>query len=602
MKKRFFRNGLTETGNPLKLKPGQYIIRLLTAWFFGSFAAVLVGDYNAFLSPLLGKGSLFALLVIGFVVFVGTCFFKRDRLVFLLLILGTELFCLSITLKIVNTTISVPLSVGLCLVLCAVVAYSDLKDLNLKIKKRTLYIAVAVMLVLMTAYIGAACIVKYNNYNVYGYDHGIFAQMFHNMKETGQMVTTYERNELMSHFKVHFSPIFYLLLPLYMIFPSSQALLIINGFIIISGIVPLMFLCKRFKLSDISTLLFCVCYAIYPTFIGNGLWGLHENAFFAPLILWLFYFSEKDCTIGAVIFAVLLLCVKEDAAMYLAIIALYYIFSGKSLARNFILLALSLLCFGVVTMLMQKYGLGVMSDSRFGNYIGKDGSLFTLIRSVIENPAFTLSQVFTQEKLLFLLQMFAPLCFLPLMGKKPARLILLIPMLLINLMTRYSYGYDIYFQYTLGSAAILFYLSVAAYSEMGEKRKKTLICATLCSTVMACSTYLSPGYLGRTDAVKQRNDEIAQALSVIPENASVAATDSPAGNLTERDELYYINSANKIYSDVPKDVEYYAIRRGHGWERMEEVIEKLRDTDGLTEIVTTENIVIFKNENAGAGK
>lgn len=602
MKKRFFRNGLTETGNPLKLKPGQYIIRLLTAWFFGSFAVVLVGDYNAFLSPLLGKGSLFALLVIGFVVFVGTCFFKRDKLVFLLLILGTELFCLSITLKIVNTTISVPLSVGLCLVLCAVVAYSDLKDLNLKIKKRTLYIAVAVMLVLMTAYIGAACIVKYNNYNVYGYDHGIFAQMFHNMKETGQMVTTYERNELMSHFKVHFSPIFYLLLPLYMIFPSSQALLIINGFIIISGIVPLMFLCKRFKLSDISTLLFCVCYAIYPTFIGNGLWGLHENAFLAPLILWLFYFSEKDCTIGAVIFAVLLLCVKEDAAMYLAIIALYYIFSGKSLARNFILLALSLLCFGVVTMLMQKYGLGVMSDSRFGNYIGKDGSLFTLIRSVIENPAFTLSQVFTQEKLLFLLQMFAPLCFLPLMGKKPARLILLIPMLLINLMTRYSYGYDIYFQYTLGSAAILFYLSVAAYSEMGEKRKKTLICATLCSTVMACSTYLSPGYLGRTDAVKQRNDEIAQALSVIPENASVAATDSPAGNLTERDELYYINSANKIYSDVPKDVEYYAIRRGHGWERMEEVIEKLRDTDGLTEIVTTENIVIFKNENAGAGK
>lgn len=602
MGKEFFRKKLTQTGSPFKLKPGQYILRLLTAWFFGAFAAVLVGNDNAFLSPLLGKKSLLALFIIGIAVFIGTCFLQRDKLVFLLLILGTESLCLSITLKIVNTTISVPLSVGLCLVLCAVVAYSDLKDLDLKIKNRTLYIAVAVALVLMTAYIGAASIIKYNNYNVYGYDHGIFAQMFHNMKETGQMVTTYERNELMSHFKVHFSPIFYLLLPLYMIFPSSQALLIINGFIIISGIVPLMFLCKRFKLSNISTLLFCVCYAIYPTFTGNGFWGLHENAFLAPLILWLFYFSEKDCTIGAVIFAVLLLCVKEDAAMYLAIIALYYIFSGKSLARNFILLALSLLCFGVVTMLMQKYGLGVMSDSRFGNYIGKDGSLFTLIRSVIENPAFTLSQVFTQEKLLFLLQMFAPLCFLPLMGKKPARLILLIPMLLINLMTRYSYGYDIYFQYTLGSAAILFYLSVAAYSEMGEQRKKTLICATLCSTVMACSTYLSPGYLGRTDDVKQRNEEIAQALSVIPENASVAATDSPAGNLTERDEIYYISSVNQLKKSVPEDVEYYAIRIGSGWGQMEKIVEELRKTDGLTEIVTNDSIVIFKNENAGADK
>ena len=298
----------------------------------------------------------------------------------------------------------------------------------------------------------------------------------------------------------------------------------------------------------------------------------------------------------------LLLCVKEDAAIYLAIIALYYIVSGKSVARNIVLFALSLFCFGAVTMLMQKYGLGIMSASRFGNYIGKDGSLFTLIWSVIENPAFTLSQVFTQEKLLFLLQMFAPLCFLPLMGKKPARLILLIPMLLINLMTKYSYGYDIHFQYTLGSAAILFYLSVAAYSEMGEKRKKTLICATLCSTVMACSTYLSPGYLGRTDDVKQRNEEIKQALSVIPDDASVAATDSPAGNLTERAELYYISGVRQMEESLPEGIEYYAVRIDPGWGNMNAVADKLRKTDGLTEIVTTENIVIFKNENAGAGK
>ena len=55
MGKGFFRKELTQTGSPFKLKPGQYILRLLTAWFFGAFAAVLVGNNNAFLSPLLGK-------------------------------------------------------------------------------------------------------------------------------------------------------------------------------------------------------------------------------------------------------------------------------------------------------------------------------------------------------------------------------------------------------------------------------------------------------------------------------------------------------------------------------------------------------------------
>ena len=588
---------MIETGNPLKLRPGQYILRILTAWFFGAFAAMLVTDNNVLNSPLLEGKALFALLITGGIVFVGTCFLKRDKLIFLLLVLSAECMCLTVPMKQPSNTLSVPISVGLCIVVCAVVAYSDLKDIKPNIKNRTLYIAVGGILILMTAYIGAAAVLKYNNYSIYGYDHGLFAQMFRYMKETGQMVTTYERNELMSHFNVHFSPIYYLLLPFYMIFRSSQSLLVMNGFIIISGIIPLMFLCKKFRLSNIASLLFCFCYAIYPTFTGNGLWGLHENAFLAPLILWFFFFSENDKTVPAVISACLLLCVKEDAAVYLAVIAIYYIVSGKSLARNFSLLALSLLCFGTVTFLMQEYGLGIMSASRFGNYIGKDGNLFTLVKSVLENPSFTVAQVFTTDKIMFLLQMLMPLCFLPFTGKKPARLILLIPMLLINLMTGYSYGYNIFFQYTLGSAAILFYMAVAAYSEMGEKRKKLLLCATLSSIIMACSSYLHLGYLSTGNATAERSREISQALSVIPADASVAATDSPAGNLTEREELYYIASLEQMKEKVPEDVDYYVVRIGGNWARFEDVIDFLRTKDGVEEIVTEDHIVIFKNMN-----
>lgn len=593
MKNGLFKKELTETGNPLKLKPGQYILRLLTAWFFAAATAVLISKESALASVFLGRKAFAAMALIGVAVFVGTCFLKRDKLVYLLLILGTESLFFAVTVKASNGSITVPVAAGMCLILFLVVAYSDIKDINLKIGNKVLYICVALFLVAMTVIIGIMCIIRYNNYSVCGYDHGLFAQMFHYMKESGQMVTTYERNELMSHFSVHFSPIYYLLLPFYMIFPSSQSLLIMNGFILLSGIIPLMFLCKNFKLSNLATVLFCFCYAIYPTFMGNGLWGLHENAFLAPLILWLLYFSEKDCTVGAVIFAVLLLCVKEDAAMYLAIIALYYIVSGKSLARNFILLALSLLCFGVVTALMQKYGLGIMSSSRFGNYIGQDGSLFSVVRSVIENPAFTFSQVFTQEKLMFLLQMLLPLFFLPFMGKKPARLILLIPMLLINLMTGYYYGYNIYFQYTIGTAAILFYMAVASYSEMGEARKKVLLCAALCSVIMAIA-FLPPVY-----SSPERKEQISQALTVIPEDASVASTDSPAGNLTERDELYYIASLSQFKKSVPTDLDYYVLRIGSGWERMEEIVDFLRERDDLEEIVTNDYLVIFKNEAAG---
>jgi hypothetical protein len=54
------------------------------------------------------------------------------------------------------------------------------------------------------------------------YDFGIFAQMFHSMRTTGLPITTVERDGALSHFAVHVSPIYYLLLPFYAIFPTYR--------------------------------------------------------------------------------------------------------------------------------------------------------------------------------------------------------------------------------------------------------------------------------------------------------------------------------------------------------------------------------------------
>ncbi len=556
------------------LKPGQYILRLIAAWLFGAAAASFASAEQATSTPVLKAYCAVALFVVTAVVFILTCFIKNDKKAYILLIAAAEIFCISVPLK--EPNLSVPVCIGLCLILGAAVAYSDIRDISLRIGNRAVYITVTVLLIALTVYIGAACIVRYDNYEIKGYDHGLFDQMFYYMKNTGLADTTFERNRLMSHFQVHFSPVFYLILPFYMVFPSSQALLVINGLILISGIVPLMFLCKNYKLSNIATVLFCACYAIYPALAGNGLWGLHENSFLAPFVLWFFYFSEKDNHIPAVVFAVLILCVKEDAPIYLAIITIYYIISGKSLKRNIPLLALSLVYFFAVTALMQKYGLGIMSN-RYENYVGDDGSLIGIIKSFITNPAFTLSQAFNEKKLLFLVQLFAPLCFLPFMTKKPARLILLTPILLVNLMTNYKYMPMINYQYVIANTAILFYMSVAAYSEMGEKRKKFLVCALLFSTVFALSNRLHPAYLTRTAEQKAWNEKMTSALSVIPSDASVAATNSPSGQLTQRKELYCIYTADDLES-IPDFVEYYVVRLD-GSKKTEKILKEIDNGD-----------------------
>ena len=70
------------------------------------------------------------------------------------------------------------------------------------------------------------------------FDFGIFSQMFYNMKETGLPMTTVERDGLLSHFAVHVSPIYYLMLPFYWLFPTPATLQVLQALVITSAIIP----------------------------------------------------------------------------------------------------------------------------------------------------------------------------------------------------------------------------------------------------------------------------------------------------------------------------------------------------------------------------
>jgi hypothetical protein len=75
------------------------------------------------------------------------------------------------------------------------------------------------------------------------YDMGIFSQMFYYMREYGSVLTTCERDGLLSHFAVHFSPIYYSLLPFYCLFPTPATLLVCQAVLVGSGVIPLVLIC-----------------------------------------------------------------------------------------------------------------------------------------------------------------------------------------------------------------------------------------------------------------------------------------------------------------------------------------------------------------------
>ncbi|MBR6873298.1 MAG: DUF2079 domain-containing protein [Ruminococcus sp.] len=444
-----------------------------------------------------------------------------------------------------------PFSVGLSGAVGVVLYFTDIKELRFKLHKSVPWIFGVLVMGTVTAFVGTICCLYYLNHWTPCYDFGLFAQMFHNMKETGLPLITCERDTLLSHFAVHFSPVYYLILPLYMLFPNPCFLLIVQVLIVESGIIPLLLICKNHSLSDKCCCAFTVIYALYPCFSGGCFFYLHENNFLAPLLLWFVYFSEKKKTVPQVLFLLLVLSVKEDAFIYVIFAAAFFMASQKSFKRYLPMIIGSVIYFVIVTYALSNYGDGVMTG-RYDNYIyDQSGSLITALKAVIKNPVYVLSQCFTESKLLFILNMLVPLAFLPLLTKKPSRYLLLVPFLLINLMTEYKYQSDIGFHYCFGSGTLLIYLSVINYADL--KKPKLLLFAAFTSLIVYVGIY-SPRntYLKSYENQTREREAIDTALSLIPEDASVSASTFFIANLSDRSELYQLETTKQT-------TEYYAI-------------------------------------------
>ena len=91
----------------------------------------------------------------------------------------------------------------------------------------------------------------------------------------------------------------------------------------------------------LSVLLLAGVSLFHPAVAGGTNYDFHENCFLLPLLLWLFFFFEKGRTGPVFLFAALVLCVKEDAAVYIAFFALFAILDRGRLPAGLGLLALS---------------------------------------------------------------------------------------------------------------------------------------------------------------------------------------------------------------------------------------------------------------------
>ncbi len=435
----------------------------------------------------------------------------------------------------------------------------------------SLYVTMAVFC-LFCLFVCFCTVAKYKAFAHGTFDFGIFCQMFEQMAKTGLPYTTVERSRYLSHFAVHFSPIYYLLLPGYMLFRSPVYLLCAQAVIVGLGMFPLRRICRTLGFSPLLATGAAALYALYPSMANGCFYDFHENKFLSVLLLYMISFVLEQRRIPAAVFALLVLCVKEDAFIYVAAVALWMLLSGRDRWFAVGTIAVSLLWFVFACAMIRLSGGEIMSD-RFANFTASadGGNLLTAVRTCFYDIGYLIREVFSGaetevyseltysgQKLEFVLWLCAPLLFTPFAGKRSVQLVLLIPLLVVNLMPDWMYQFDIDFQYTYGTAALLLVSALLTVSGWGPSGRRLFFCGalSLCMVFTVSAVYpKAQRSIARYYNNKAEYNATADALKSIPADASVTAY----GYMMPH--LYYVDDLHACpdYYAPLEQTEYYIL-------------------------------------------
>lgn len=395
---------------------------------------------------------------------------------------------------------------------------------------------------------------KYKSYSHGTYDFGIFAQMFEQMAKTGLPVTTVERAGAVSHFAVHFSPIFYALLPGYFLFRSPLYLLFVQAAAIGFGAFPIRRICRELGLSEKMSLAAAALYLLFPTMANGAFYDFHENKLLSVLILYAVWLVLKKNRAGAAVFSLLVLFVKEDAFVYVLAIAVWMLVTGRDRPFAAFLAVFSVLYFVAACGMITLCGGEIMSG-RFENLYAGNGGLLDAVKTCFVDVGYLFREVFSGadtekfreltysgQKLEFVLWTGTPLLFMPFLHKKTARLTLLLPMLIINLVPSWPYQFNPDYQYTYGTAALMLFSAVLLLSEISaEKRRFFTLSAFLVSALFLVSLAAPKAarYAEKYCAHAEEYKETDRALEEnIPNGASVTAYGFIMPHLSRIDDLH----------------------------------------------------------------
>ena len=371
-------------------------------------------------------------------------------------------------------------------------------------------------MVFYAVYFGRMALDRFDAFQQPGFDLGIYDQ---GLWLLSRLQSPFVSIMGLNLFGDHSSYILLLLVPLYWIWPAAPALLILQTLALCVAAVPVYLLARRALRNPWVALLPALAFLLNPALGWLNIENFHPDSFEVPLLLFALYFMTERRWRPYLVMVLLLLLVKEDTGLLVVPLGIYVAIRGDR-QMGVITAELGAIWFAVTVFLLGPFLSGATAGSLdafrvpFGGWRG-------LISKALGEPWEVGGYMLTAPKLKYLVQLLAPVFFLPLLT---SGILIVVPSLLFNLLSTFTYQTDLRYHYTsllipvFAWAAIVY---IQRVNDFGARRALAvaILLATLFSSYAWGPADWSPQSVYRYDPRSPQAVATADAVALIPADA-----------------------------------------------------------------------------------
>jgi uncharacterized membrane protein len=366
-------------------------------------------------------------------------------------------------------------------------------------------------------------------------DLGHMVQAIWNTRHGHFLETTTLHGHQENRLGFHVDPFLLLFVPVFWVWSNPLFLPVFQALAVASGALPVFWLARKHLGSSRAAAHFALAYLLYPATQFNAFTNsssFHAVSIAVPLVLYALWFLDEDRLAAFSLVALLAASTKEEIPLAVGCLGLWYaVRKGRRLFGVGVFAAgLAATLFNFLWVIPHFSPSGV--DPFAGRYRAVGGTPQGIAHKLVTDPLAFVHALATGHKATYLLLLLIP--FLGLSLFEPLLLLGAVPDLVINLLSSQPDQTEIPYHWTAGIVPFVVAASIfaaARFTRQAGRLSLWVLAAVTCTAIYSPILVLTSDLPALGSPVQATE---AHALTLIPADARVSASNLLGGHLSER--------------------------------------------------------------------